>query len=93
MVPSETDRTMSIGTMFDWVARVAGFVFLFFMLYVLFFPNWREPPDVEDEQPTSRNVESLGQTTASQPAPSAARLREQESGNIFMFPQHRRPHG
>jgi hypothetical protein len=84
---------MSVGTMFDWVARVFGFAFLLFMLYVLFFPSWREPPDDEDEQLTSWNAEAGRQTPLSEPTISAIQRPEQGHAKVVVFPVHRRTHG
>ena len=83
---------MTVGTMIDWVERVFGFAFLLFMLYVLLFPNGREPPDANEGPLSLRNSDQGNQTT-SQPISSEIKQVEQRHGKIVVFPVHRRTHG
>jgi hypothetical protein len=83
---------MDIRTLFDWVARVFGIVFLLFMVSALIFPSWREPGEDADEpdwdwyerERAQREMDRSGSTPRSGQA--------QEGGNVLTFPGHRRTH-
>jgi hypothetical protein len=83
---------MDIGMLFDWLGRVFGVVFLLFMLYVLCFPNLREPADIPETLRDERPARGDSQPERTWPAPTPQPGAEHNGGALLAHLRQRRTH-